>query len=183
MGDIRRYATVPDDFGFNRNSGGFLAGVGMLYRLTAKLNGEVFLGVLHRNYVDPSFKSLTTPAADATLRWQATERTALVLFTERSIEETTLYGSPGSIYTLAGGRIEQRLTDRLTGIVRAAYAHSDFAQVGRNDNDVDTSVGLRYRLTPKVTLGIDYRYTQRVSGNTLVDFTRNQVFFRVGVDF
>lgn len=183
MGDLRRYVTVPDDFGFNRNSDGFLAGVGVLYALTPQVSGEVFLGVLHRNYVDPSFKSLTVPAADATLRWQASGRTALVLFTERTIEETTLYGSPGYIYTLAGGRIEQRLTDRLTGIVRAAYAHSDFAQVGRSDNDVDTSVGLRYRLTRKLTLGIDYRYTQRVSGSSLADFTRNQVFFRIGAEF
>lgn len=183
MGDIRRYATTPDDFGFNRDSGGFLAGVGTLYQLTPKLSGEVFLGVLHREYADPSFKPLTEPAADATLRWQATARTAVVLFTERTIEETTLYGSPGYVYTLAGGRIEHRLTDRLTGILRAAFAHSDFAQAGRNDNDVDTSVGLRYRLTPKLTLGVDYRYTQRVSGNTLTDFARNQVFFRVGMDF
>ncbi|HET8996605.1 MAG TPA: outer membrane beta-barrel protein [Acetobacteraceae bacterium] len=183
MGDLRRYVTVPDDFGFNRNSDGFLAGVGTLYTLTDKLSGEVFLGVLHRNYTDPSFKSLTTPAADATLRWQATGRTAVVLFTERTIEETTLFGSPGYIYTLVGGRIEQRLTDRLTGILRAAYAHSDFAQAGRNDNDVDTSVGVRYRLTSRVTLGVDYRYTQRVSGSTLTDFSRNQVFFRIGTEF
>ena len=183
MADLRRYDIVPDDFGFNRNSGGFLAGVGTLFTLTPKLTGEVFLGVLHRAYQDPSFKSLTTPAADATLRWQAAARTALVLFTERSIEETTLYGSPGYIYTLGGVRLEQGLTPRLTGIVRFAYAHSDFAQVGRNDNEVDTSVGLRYRLTHNVTLGIDYRYTQRVSGNSLTDFARNQVYFRVGAEF
>lgn len=183
MGDVRHYVTVPDDFGFNRNSNGFLAGLGALYILTPKVNGEVFLGVLHREYDDPAFKPLTEPAADASLHWQATEHTAVVLFTERSIEETTLYGSPGYIYTLAGGRIEQQLTDRLTGIVRAAYAHSDFAQAGRNDNDVDTSVGLRYRLTRRLTLGVDYRYTQRVSGSALVNFARNQVFFRIGAAF
>ena len=183
MGDIRRYDTVPDDFGFNRNSNGFLAGVGTLFTLTPKLTGEVLLGVLHRDYQDPSFRPLTTPAADATLRWQPTDRTAFVLFTERTIEETTLYGSPGYIYTLAGARLEQGLTPRLTGIVRFAYAHSDFAQVGRNDNEIDTSVGLRYQLIRNITLGVDYRYTQRVSGSTLNDFTRNEVYFRVGYNF
>ena len=182
MGDIRRYDTAADDFGFVRNSDGFLAGIGALFTLTPKLTGEATLGVLHRSYDDPLFKSITTPAADATIRWQATSRTLLALFTERTIEETTLYGSPGYIYTLAGLRIEQKLTDRVTGIARFAYAHSDFAQVGRNDNEVDTSIGLRYRLTRKLTLGVDYRYTQRVSGSALTDFSRNQVYFRVGVD-
>ncbi len=183
LGDIRRYDTVPDDFGFMRNSDGFLLGVGTLFTLGPKVSGEVLLGVLHRSYNDPTFKSLTTPAADATLRWQATARTALVAFTERTIEETTLSGSPGYIYTLGGIRLEQKLAERLTGIVRVAYAHSDFAQVGRADNDVDTSVGIRYRLTHNVTLGVDYRYTQRVSGNTLTDFARNQVYFRIGTQF
>lgn len=183
LGDIRRYDTTPDDFGFNRDSGGFLSGVGALYKLGPNISGEVFVGVLHRSYEDPTFKSLTTPAADATLRWQATPRTAVVLFTERTIEETTLSASPGYIYTLAGGRLEQGLTDRLTGLLRFAYGHSDFAQVGRADNEIDASAGLHYHLTQKWTIGVDYRYTQRVSGSSLVDFARNEVYFRVGVDF
>ena len=84
---------------------------------------------------------------------------------------------------MAGARLEQGLTQRLTGIIRFAYTHSDFAQVGRNDNEIDTSVGLRYQLIRNITLGVDYRYTQRVSGSALNDFTRNQVFFRVGCNF
>lgn len=183
MGDFRRYDTTPDDFGYDRNSDGFVAGLGLAFRPAPKLSGEVFLGALHRSYSDPAFKPITTPAMDAVLRWQVTPTTATVAFAERSIEETTLPGSPGYIYTLAGVRLEQVLAERLTGIVRFAFAHSDFTQIGRNDNSIDTSLGFRYRLTQIVTLGVDYRYSQRVSGNTLNDFTRNQVFFRVGADF
>ncbi len=181
--DIRRYDTVLDDFGYNRNSGGFLAGAGTLFIIEPNLSGDVFVGVLSRKYQDPVFNAITTPAADATLRWQAKTGTALVLFTERTIEETTLPGSPGNIYSLGGLRIEQTLSERLTGVVRVAYAHSDFVQAGRNDNEIDSSIGLRHRLTEKLTLGIDYRYTQRLSGNSLYDFTRNQVYVRIGADF
>lgn len=183
MGDFRRYDSVPDDFGFNRNSDGFLAGVGALFTINEKLSGEFFFGALHRTYSDPAFKSLTVPAADATLRWQATPTTAVVLFTERTVEETTLYGSPAYVYTLGGGRVEQKLLPKLTGIVRVAYANSDFAQVDRKDDDIDTSVGLRYQFTRNLTLGIDYRFTQRLAGDPSYDFTRNEVYFRVGASF
>lgn len=183
LADLRRYDTIPDDFGYDRNSDGFRAGVGALFRLLPSVSGDAFIGVMHRDYSDSAFKTLTTPAGSATLRWQAGENTAVVLFLDRSIEETTLPGSPGYIYTLVGGRIEQGLTPRLTGIIRAAFARSDFVQSTRWDNEADMSVGLRYRLIQHVFLGADYRYTQRVSDYSLYNFNRNQIYVDMTVDF
>lgn len=183
MGDIRRYDHAPDDFGYFRNSDGFLIGVGAYYRLMPNLTGEVMLGVLHRSYTDPRFSAITTPGADATLRWQATPTTSVVLFTERTVDETTLPGSPAYIYTLVGGRVIHDLSDKWSVVLRGAFGHLDFVQAGRTDNEVDSSFGVRYRITSKITLGVDYRYTDRVSGSSLYDFTRNQVYFRIGSQF
>jgi hypothetical protein len=183
LGDFRDYDQTTDDFGYQRSSNGYRAGVGALFRLAPALSGQAFVGVMGRYYADPTFKPVIAPAADADVRWQAGKNTAFVVFLDRSIEETTLPGSPAYIYTVVGGRLEQALRRDLTGILRLAFAHSAFQQVSRWDNEADMSVGLRYYLTKLVYLGLDYRYTQRVSGDSTVNFSRNEVFFTVGSSF
>ncbi len=183
LGDIRVYDRATDDFGYQRNSNGYRAGVGAQFRLGPSLTGEAFIGAMGRDYKDPTFKSVTAVAADGYLRWQAAQGTAFVLFTDRSIEETTLAGSPAYIYTVAGGRIEHAFLPDLTGFVRLAYANADFMQSTRQDNEFDTSVGLRYYVTKRVYLGADYRYTTRRSTESTQNFARNEVFFTVGYSF
>ncbi len=183
LGDIRRYNSRYDDFGYARSSDGYRVSAGALFRISTSVRGDFSVGVMSRNAEDSRFKTTTTPSFDGSLRWQATSGTALILYTDRSMEETTLSGSPGYIYTVVGGRVEQRLTQDLTGIARVAWGRSDFIQATRVDNDADMSVGLRYRLTPKVTLGVDYRYTLRDSNVTLARYDRNEVYFRLGSQF
>lgn len=183
MGDVRRYDSVPDDNGFMRDSDGFTSGLGSVFRCSPTLSGEVFLGVVRRSYRDTVFRPLTIPDIETLVRWNPRSGTRIVLGTERSIEETTLYDSPAYVYTLVHARWEQRLTARWYGLLRLSYVHRDFAQAGTVDNDVGSSAGLRYRLTPRVTLGIDYRYLQRVSGTAVTDFSRQQMFVRVATQF
>ena len=183
LGDFRRYDQTTDDFGYARDSDGYRAGGGALFRLTSDISGQAFIGITGRDYRDPRFKPVTTIAADGNLRWQALAGTALVLFVDRSIEETTLVDSPAYIYTVIGGRVEQQLLPSLTGFLRLAFAHSDFQQVSRWDNEADMSVGVRYYITNLTYVGVDYRYTQRISGDSTVNFSRNEAFFVVGSGF
>lgn len=183
LGDLRRYDDRIDDFGYARSSDGYRAGVGALFRFSPTLRGEAFVGVAGRKADDARFHSITTAVFDGSLRWQAASTTALVLFTDRSIEETTLSGSPDYIATVVGGRVEQKLIDKVTGLLRLGWTHSDFVQSTRADNDYDVSVGLRYAVSPKLTLGVDYRYTRRSSNVALADYDRNEVYLRVGSSF
>jgi hypothetical protein len=182
-GVFHNYQRQFDDFGYERSSQGAKAGVGALLRFTAELTGDAFVGAITRDYDDPTFKTHMTPTADGYLRWQPTSRTATVLFFDRSLEETTLPGSPGYLYNILGGRLEQALTAKLTGILRAAVARSTFIQSSRIDDEGDFSVGLRYSLTDNLTVGCDYRYTTRSSTDSTVDYGRNQFFFRVSTAF
>lgn len=190
LADIRRYDHTPDDFviepattGYYRNSNGYRVSVGSRFRITPAFVGEASVGVMGRYYADPRFKPVTTPAADANLRWNATEGTTAVLFLDRSIEETTLPGSPAYIYTIVGGRVEQTLLPKLTGIARLAFARSNFCQSTRWDNEADMSIGVRYYFTDYTYVGTDYRYTQRVSGDPTVNFNRHEVFVVLGSAF
>ncbi len=183
LGDIRVYDLSTDEFGYRRSSSGYRAGAGAQFRLGPSLTGEAFLGATGRDYRDPAFKPVTTVAADGYLRWQAAQSTAFILFMDRSIEETTLPGSPAYVYTVAGARLEHAFLTDVTGFVRFAYANADFAQSSRQDNEFDTSVGVRYYVTKRVYLGADYRFTSRRSTEATQNFQRHQVFLTVGSSF
>lgn len=183
LGDLRRYDSQVDDFGYARSSDGYRAGVGALFRLTPTLRGDAFVGVLGRKADDVRFKGVTAAAFNGTLRWQAARGTLLVAYVDRTLEETTLSGSPGYLYTAIGGRVEQALTDKLTGLVRLSWGHSEFLQSTRADDETDVSTGLRYALNAKVTLGVDYRYTRRASNVSLANYDRNELYFRIGSQF
>ena len=182
-GVFHNYQHQYDDFGYQRDSEGVVAGAGALWRLTPSLAGDVFVGADNRTYADARFGSYTTPRVNAYLRWDPVRSTATILYFERSLQETTLPGSPGYTYNILGGRVEHALTRRLTGIARAAVARASFVQSSRTDDEGDFSAGLRYALTPTVTVGGDYRYTVRTSTVSSVNFGRNQVFFRIDKAF
>ncbi len=183
MGDNRRYDDARDDFGYERTSTGYRAGVGAQFRFSSDLTGEAFVGLMQQNYRDARFSTVTALAATASLRWEATASTRLTAFLDRSIEETTLPGSPAYVYSVLGLRVEQLLIDRLSVIGRATVVRSDFAQVARVDDEVDLSIGLRYRVTRELTVGGDYRFTQRDSNVDNADFNRHQIFLRLGAAF
>lgn len=183
LGDVRSYDQRPDDFGYVRSSQGYRVGVGTRFRLGTTLSGEVFGGLMHQNYDDPNLKNITTPAFTFTMRWRPSAETLLVAYVDRSIEETTLPGSSGQVYTSVGLRLEQQIAPRLTGLARASWGLSQFVGSSRNDDFYDLSAGMRYRLTDTVALGLDYRFTRRDGNVEFFDFTRHQVFLRAGVQF
>ena len=190
LADIRRYDHTPDDFalpptnvGYYRNSDGYRVSAGAHFRISTAVVGEASVGIMGRYYADPRFKPVITPAADLNMRWNATQNTTAVLFLDRSIEETTLAGSPAYVYSVVGGRVEQVITPDLTGIVRLAFARADFRQSTRWDNEADMSVGARYYLTSSFYIGADYRYTQRISEDSTINFSRHEVFVLVGAAF
>jgi hypothetical protein len=182
-GIFHSYLRQVDDFGFRRDSQGAVTGVGALWRISADLTGDAFLGAITRNYDDGRFHTKSSPTINAYLRWQPTVETATLLFVDRSLEETTLPGSPGYYYTIVGGRLEHALTENLTGILRAAGSRANFIQNSRIDNEGDFSAGLRYALTQNLTLGCDYRYTLRSSTDSTVNYGRNQFFVRLSAAF
>ena len=182
-GIFHNYLRQYDNFGYQRSSQAVKAGVGALWRIADDLTGDIFVGGLVQNYDDPRFGTYATPLADAYLRWQPTRDTVTVLYFDRSLQETTLVGSPGYDYNIMGGRLEHALTEKLTGILRAAVARITFVQKGRIDDEGDFSAGLRYALTRDLTVGCDYRYQVRNSTDSTVEYGRNQFFVRLSAAF
>jgi hypothetical protein len=182
-GNFYNYQYQYDNFGYQRDSEGAVAGLGALWRASRTLSGDVFVGADTRSYTDTRFGSYTTPRASVYLNWRPVPDTATILFFQRTLEETTLPDSPGYNYNIFGGRVEHALTPKLTGIVRAALARAAFVQSTRTDDEGDFSAGFRYALTQTLGLGVDYRYTVRTSTESDLNFGRNQLYLRVNAAF
>lgn len=177
--DRRDYDSPTDDFGFDRDSEGFNAAIGYSGRL-GPFTGEILAGVLHQDYEDPSFDSVTAPDFGAELAWRPDALTRLSLTLDRRLEETTLAGASGYLSSSAVLRATRWIARdlRLSGYV--AYSENDYQDAGRTDYIGEAGLGLRYYLTPNVYLGGGYEFAQRTSDAPGADYDTHTAYLRAG---
>ena len=189
--DARRYERAFDNFGFDRDSQGHRLGVGFTGVFSNRLSGGAQVGYLHQDYDDPRFSDLDTVDFSGQLRFRATPRTNLAATLERTLEETTLPGAAGYLYTAAGLQAEHRLTPRLSANVGISAAEEDYQGIRRQDRLYSADFGLRYMLTSRYYLAGNYRLTARDSNQrtavlnsadvqNIEDYSRQQVFLTLG---
>ncbi len=183
-GDSRLYVNPIDNNGYRRSSHGGDVMIGSDFALLKKkLTGGLGIGYMAQSYQDTRFSTTQALALKGNLLWRPVTETRLSLYTERSIDETTLLGSSGVLYTTAGGFVEHKLTRSLSFILRGVYSHSDFRGISRVDDDYEESVGLSYALSPRTSIATDYRNQKRFSNTNGASFNRNQIFVRLSVSY
>ena len=189
--DKRDYDERTDDNGYQRDSDGYRADVGMLATFTNRLKGEAYLGYLEQDYDDPRFSTVSVADFGGSLGWRAAPRTTVSLELERSLEETTLAGSSSYLYTSLGGIVRHKFTPRTNIHAGFSVAEADYQDVGRNDEYYSAQLGMRYYPAPRWYLGAEYRVLVRnsdtgedinnpASPQELDDYGRNQFFLTIG---
>lgn len=189
--DDRRYRYVPDDLGYDKNSGGYraLAGVRLNYPNVLKL--DAFAGWLDQRYVDPAFKDVSAPAFGAALVWRITDRWTMNAFVDRTIEETTVLQvdatsgtvTPASSFlnTFGGLSLGYRFTDRLFGAVEASYSRADYQGIDRVDNYQGAGGSLTYRVAKMLYVQPLYQYRGLDSSIPGENYSKNLVFLNFGI--
>ena len=189
--DQRDYDKRADDNGFQRDSDGYRADIGVLATLSNRLKGGVYFGYLRQDYDDSRFSSVNAADFGGSLNWRVTPRSALSVELERSLEETTLAGSSGYLYTSLSGSVRHKFTPRMNINAGVSVAEADYQETGRNDEYYSAQLGLRYYITPRWYLSAKYRVFVRNSDNRedvnnpanpqeLEDYGRNQFFLTLG---
>lgn len=179
--DLRDYRSNFDNFGYNRDSSGYRAVAGLQFRPGSRVKGEVFAGHLRQDYVDSHFETISAPDFGARLQWRPSGPTQVTGYVSRTLQETTLYGTPGYLYTAVGGKVTHWLSDKARFNGQLAYGRADYKQIDRIDNVIDASLGLDYRLTHGLFLETRYQILSRNSNvsNTsrqfYADYIDNQV--------
>lgn len=182
--DVRRYDSSTDDFGFDRDSEGFSVAAGTLVRLGRSAQAEILAGYLEQNYDDdPALQNVEAADFGARVQVQATERTRLTGFVDRSVDETTIPNASASLDTSVGITASHKLSERLEARVPFIFTESDFEGINRRDQIGSAGLELRYFIIPNIYAEGGYRFTRRDSDLAAADFDENRVFVRLGAQY
>lgn len=189
--DHRNYDKNADDLGFQRDSNGYLAGVGLKAIFTNRLKGEAYLGYIKQRYDDQRFSDVSELDIGGNLNWRATPLTTVSFGLDRSLEETTLADSSGYLYTSVNGLLRHKLTPRLDVYAGISVAEADYQGIDRIDEYYSSRFGMRYHLSPRWYLDGEYSVQVRnsdtqedinnpASPQGLNDYGRNQFLLTLG---
>jgi hypothetical protein len=167
----------------NRDSDGFEAVAGVRLSQPAVFLVDAFGGYMRQDYDDPRFDNISTAAFGLDGVFNITTRTSLVADVTRSIEETTLIGSPGLLQTIATAGVEQEIIDNLLGRVSVSRIWSDFEQSDRDDDVWVATAQLKYFLNRNVYLVPRAQYIDRTSDIEADEFDQVRVQLLVGAQF
>jgi hypothetical protein len=176
----RRYDTVPDVNGIDRNSDGYNIVVGANYDLTGIMFAELFAGYMSQSYDDPTLPPVSGPSLGGTLIWNVTRLTTITGSLSREISETTIDDASGFISIDTSLRVDHELLRNLPVNAQIGYSNDQYEGVDRDDNYYSAGVGLEYRLNRYVSLTGGYAYRQRNSNAADSSFYENDVFVELG---
>jgi len=180
--DLRDYDNGHDDFGFERDSDGYSAALGLRYRPSRSFDVEASVGYLGQYYDDPTFDATTAPDFGLRLEWRPQTGTRINGFVDRSVQETTLFGASGYLSTGYGLSLTQQVRRDISVEASLAYYEDEYQGLHRDDNIVDFGLGGRYYITPNIFLGTNYSFLQRDSTDPDDDYDEHQVYFSLGAE-
>jgi hypothetical protein len=179
----RDYARSVASDGFRRSSDGYRVAVGLDTDQTGRLIGELSAGYLQQDYDDPRFDTVREADFSASLKWKAATNSLLKFHAVRSLEESTLAGSPAYLYTRYGVRLDQRVTPRLYADIGMTLGTADYYQSDRDDDYTLATAGLAWIHDKRTSLSLDWYIQQRDSSVADEDYRRQRVVASVAVKF
>ena len=167
------YDDSVDDQGVERDSVGLAGLAGVRFDLTRIITADLGIGIVSRDYEDPTLETLTGVTAEATATWSVTPLTTLVFSLERDIEETTQNGASGAFATK--GEIEVVHSLRRDVLVSAFInaVDRDFEGGARQDRSVGVGVGAEWAMNRNLTLAGRYEHGDRDSTRIGEDYKQN----------
>jgi hypothetical protein len=159
----RDYELNRDQNGFQRDSRGYRAAIGLRKDLGPGDEAEIYLGVIRQEYTDPRFDDLRSADFGGRLTLGYTNGSRLIVKLQRSLNETTEIGSPGYLSSKLSARFDHRATQRLTPYLNLGYTHADYLDSERRDETYSAGTGVKYFLTPNVYLTAGASHTWRDS--------------------
>ena len=179
--DERRYDERTDSSGYRRDSDGYRAALGLKRDFGSGNNAEAYVGIIIQDYDDKRFDSVSATDFGGRLTFTPTESTKITANLQRSLNETTLAGSPGYLSTALSGRLEYRASPRLIPHLSFSYALADYLEIGREDETYSAEAGLRYYVARNAYISTGLRHVTRDSNDAGLlfgsdDYEKNSIF-------
>jgi hypothetical protein len=149
------------DFGVAAfDSKGFRVVAGALFEPggNAPMRGEIYLGIMHQDYVGETFASVSTWTYGASLAVRTLPQLTTTLLGRREAKESALGGGASVIETAAGIRMDYQVNPRFSVGAGLSYLTQEFLSMQRTDRTWNPLLAANYLLTPNLTLAFDYRH-------------------------
>lgn len=176
--DRRDYSRDTDFEGYDRDSDGVRADIGVnIHR--ENMTSKLYVGTLERDYSDANFADPSETDYGLSHSWRTSKKFQLLFKLSRSIQETTLSGSPGYLVTDSSVRWRQQFGER--NLIQAVYARADvdYYQITREDSYENYVLGYSRKVIDDLFLNIDIQHGTRDSNVGGDDYTINQIYLRI----
>jgi hypothetical protein len=176
----RTFDLEADRTGVDRDSHGTALRAGIELKLSALMQGEIFVGYLNREF-GGTLKDYSGVDYGAKLQWSMTQLTTINFNASRTLNETTIPGSSVVVDDAFGVGIDHEL--RRNVIVQANLTHVDskFSGTVRDDSTLDAHVGIIYLFDHNLRATAGYDRLDRDSNVPGEDFTEDKV--NVGIHY
>lgn len=160
---------------FSRDSKGQTYSLGANFDLTNLIRGEVSLGYLTEDFVDPLFSDIDGLAAQARVEWFPTPLATFEFSAQRAVTETGIAGAAGALTTTLGARVDYEL--RRNVIVTGQLTHRDdeYEGVARDDTGLQTALDVLYLVNEHVGASVTFQRTERESNVAFAEFEQNSL--------
>jgi hypothetical protein len=169
--DTREHDLAIDRFGLQRDSVGWVAKAGTTFEFSRKLIGEIALGYVERNYMDPTLAQLHGFTFDASLIYAMSALTNVKLTANTIAGETIVPGTAGVLTRNAGLEVQHEFRRWLVGAVKFNYGLDDYVGSARKDDRYAVSGSLIYKLNRDMQIKGEVREEWLRSSVSGVDYT------------
>jgi len=131
----------------------------------SRVRGEVFAGYMNQDYSGLTLKTVSTWTAGASMSFLITDNWTATVEGRRDPREASLSGGVfqnfdgvSIIESVASLRTDYHFLPNLVAGVGASYIQDHFQDAARTDWAWSPLASIKYSVTPKFTVGLDYRY-------------------------
>ena len=181
-GGIARVDHLDSSNDLDRNESGVMVGFG--WQATAKTSGEVLVGILNRDFDDPSRGSSSDFDWDARIHWAPKPYSKVTAFTRRTSREDASGGVGTFLADSFGVRWLHAFTRRTELDTTIEYTVANYDS-SRRDQYLQWDIGVTQGITRWLEFGATYRYLGRRSNIPGLDYD-DQMFLlelRAGTDY
>jgi hypothetical protein len=157
--------------------------VGTALDFTGVTTGEIFAGFRAQNPDEPTFGDISGAQYGGNITWNPSGLTTVNGFVERTIEETTLTGSPGFFATHSGLSVDHELLRNLLLGVNLDYTVRAYEEIGRDDKDLEAGLYGKYMMNRNLYISANYDYTRRNSNVGGEDFLKNVFMLKLETQY
>ena len=176
------FDTAVDSNGFARDATRVGGRVGAEYEEGDLITLRAAVGLGRWEFDDARFGDEWVWSADVLAGWNVTPATTLKLGAGRDELQNSVAGSSLREVSRVRVGVEHAFMPNVLGFADAEFRHSDFNNVGREDDDLSLGLGGDYLIDRMFAVSAGYTFDQRDS-NRPADFDRNVVWVGLRAQF